>query len=154
MWNTLIIVSAKYLIALPVIVLAAYFIFANRAQKYRLTWMAVIAMTLAYALARIASDLYNDPRPFVVGHFTPLVAHAADNGFPSDHTLLAATIAALVFYFNKTTGAVLFIVALLIGFSRVAAGIHHPVDVAGSAVIGIVAVIVAHYLVKGLRRAS
>jgi len=152
MFEMLVIFTAKYLIVLPVIVLLAYFVFAKRAQKYRLTWLVVISMTLAYAFARLASDFYDDPRPFVVGHFKPLIEHAADNGFPSDHMLLAASIAAIVFYFNKRTGVVLWLVAFAIGFSRVAAGIHHTLDIIASAVISIFAVIIAHYLVQGLRR--
>lgn len=152
MYDALIIFCAKYLIAVPVAVLLAYFVLAKREQKYRMTWLVVIAMTLAYALARVVSDLYNDPRPFVVGHFKPLIDHAADNGFPSDHMLLAGSIAAVVFYFNKRMGVVLWLVAFAIGFSRVAAGIHHTIDIIGSMVISIAAVVVAHYLVKGLRR--
>src|SRR6185312_131460 len=109
MFTTLIILSAKYLIALPVIVVLAYLLLVSWAQKSRLILISLVAMTLSYALARVASDLYSDPRPFVVGHFKPLIDHAADNGFPSDHMLLASTIAMIVFFFNKRMGLLLWV---------------------------------------------
>ena len=152
MFNSLIIFCGQYLISVPVLVLVIYFILVSWAQKSRLILLSVIAMTVAYALARIASDLYNDPRPFVVGHFKPLIDHTADNGFPSDHMLLASTIAMIVFYFNKKMGIALWVVAFVIGFSRVYAGIHHTVDIVGSTVIGIIAGAIAYYIAMALRK--
>src|SRR6185437_14430901 len=150
--DSLIIFGAKYLVAVPFLVLVLYFILAKTEVKYRLVWMSVFGMAFAYALARIAGDLYNNPRPFVAGHFKPLIEHAADNGFPSDHTLFAATVAAIVFYFNKRMGLVLWVVALLISASRVAAGVHHAIDTVASMAIAIVAVLASHFLVRIIRK--
>ncbi|MDE1925315.1 MAG: phosphatase PAP2 family protein [Patescibacteria group bacterium] len=152
MLNLLIIFCAKYLIALPVIALFSYFLMAPRRIKYRLFWLAFISLPLAYALARLAGHLYYDARPFVVGNFVPLVAHVADNGFPSDHMLFASALAMLGLYFNRSLGVFLWIVAILIGLSRVGAGVHHFIDIAASAVIATVAVLIAHFALYYLRR--
>ncbi len=40
-------------------------------------------------LVKLGGLLYAHQRPFVVHHVLPLVAHAADNGFPSDHSAAA-----------------------------------------------------------------
>ena len=96
---------------------------------------AVLLLPLSYIAAKIISHFYFDPRPFVVGNFTPLIPHAADNGFPSDHTLLGAAIAFAIFRFNKKLGLLLLFFAILVGFSRVLAGVHHASDIAGSIVI-------------------
>jgi undecaprenyl-diphosphatase len=150
--DLLIIFAAKYLIVLPVLVLLFYIFFTPGNTRRRLLWLSVIAMPVAYILARLAGLLYYNARPFVVGHFTPLVAHAADNGFPSDHVLFAATIAMIVLYVNKRAGAFLWIAALLIGIARVLAGVHHVLDIVTSIVIAVIAVVGSQYVISKLRR--
>ncbi len=130
--NILIVFSAKYLLYVSVIVAVAYFAKQPRPRQKEMLVFAVILLPFAYAIAKIAGHFYFDPRPFVVGHFTPLIPHAADNGFPSDHTLLASAVAATVFYFNKRLGLLLFVLALFVGAARVLAGVHHPMDIVGS----------------------
>ena len=152
MVTLLIIFCAKYLVAVPVLALLAYFFLGVKRRRHRLVWLTVISFPLAYLIARILGHLFYSARPFVVGNFVPLIAHAADNGFPSDHTLIAATIAMVVLYFNRRWGVTLWIVAALIGIARVLAGVHHTSDIIGSMLIAIVSVIAAHYILYFLRR--
>ncbi len=87
----------------------------------------------------------------MVEHVQPLITHAADNGFPSDHTLLTMTIASILFLYNKRLGIVLAILAVIVGYSRVLAKVHHPVDIFGSIVIAIIATYISSkFLVKRL----
>lgn len=118
-------------------------------MKKQLTFI-VLCLFLSFALSRIAGSLYYNPRPFMVSGVEPLVPHAADNGFPSDHTLLLATLAAIVFYYDKKHSVVLWIAAIAVGFFRVYAGIHHPLDIIGSIVISIVSVLIAHAIIHKL----
>lgn len=99
-------------------------------------------------LGFVANHFYNNPRPFVVGHFAPLIAHDADNGFPSDHVLVAAGIAAIVFVFHRTTGIVLGLIAALIAVSRVYVGVHHAFDVISSFAIAVMSTWVVHLIDK------
>jgi undecaprenyl-diphosphatase len=99
--------------------------------------LSVISLPLAYIFSKITSIIYFDPRPFVVGHFTPLITHAPDNGFPSDHMLLASAIASIIFAYNKKLGVVAWVIAFVVGASRVLAGVHHWIDILGSAVIAV-----------------
>lgn len=152
MTDFLIVFGAKYLIALPVLVLLGYCIFSRGRVLRQLVWLSALSLPVAYVLGRIAGLLYSDPRPFVVGHFTPLVAHVADNGFPSEHTLAAATLAMIVLYVDKRAGALLWVVAVLIGASRVFAGVHHTTDIIASMGIAIVAVVLCQYMIARLRK--
>ena len=111
--------------------------------------LAVIILPLTYVVAKIGSHLYFDPRPFVVMHVHPLIPHIADNGFPSDHELISAAFASILFVFNKKWGIVAFVLAILIGYSRVYTLVHHPLDIVGSFVISIVVMVAVVY---GLRR--
>ena len=86
--------------------------------------------------------------PFVENNFVPLIAHAADNGFPSDHTLFGAAIASVIFLFDKKWGTGLFMLAFLVGVSRVLAGVHHFVDIAGSLLITIIVTVFVYRIVE------
>lgn len=150
MGSLLIIFGAKYLVAIPFVALFVYFLFAPGKISRRLLWLSAFGLPLAYVVAKLFNHFFYNARPFVVGNFTPLVEHVADNGFPSDHTVFAATVASLLFCVDKRVGSALWVVTLLIALSRVLAGVHHTLDVVGSMVIAVCAVYVAHYIVKRL----
>jgi undecaprenyl-diphosphatase len=82
-----------------------------------------------------------------VGNFIPLIPHAPDNGFPSDHTLFGTALAVIIFPFHKRLGTVLFILALLVGIARVYLGINHAIDILGSAVISVLIGLSLYYFV-------
>ena len=139
MMSAFFIFVARYFFVVPVVILGAYFLTRPRAEWKRLALFAVPAGVLTYVLGFIGSHLYFDPRPFVVGHFTPLISHAPDNGFPSDHTLLASAFAAVGMFWRRWLAVVLWLLAILIAVSRVYVGVHHPIDVIGSMVFALVA---------------
>ncbi|OGY08860.1 MAG: hypothetical protein A3D24_03350 [Candidatus Blackburnbacteria bacterium RIFCSPHIGHO2_02_FULL_39_13] len=107
--------------------------------KIKFLALSALSLSLSLSLAKLLNKIIVDPRPFVVNHIQPLIPHAPDNGFPSDHTLLVATIASIVFVFNKKLGIVIMVLAVIVGYSRVLAQIHHPLDIAGSVLIAVVA---------------
>ncbi len=133
--NNLIIFNAQYLYLFEIVLAVVYFFLLSRNQKKFILILSAIYLPLVYIIAKLVAFLYFDPRPFVIGHFVPLIAHAPDNGFPSDHMLLAGAIASILFVHNKKLGAVVWIVAIIIGASRVSTGIHHWIDIVGSVVI-------------------
>jgi undecaprenyl-diphosphatase len=138
--------AAKYLFILPIIILGIYFLLRPHQEQKRLILFAVPAVLLAYIIGTIANHLYIDPRPFVVGHFTPLIRHSPDNGFPSDHTLLVSALAAIGIAWNVRIGAVLWAIAGIVATGRVYVGLHHPVDVIGSMLISILAVYLVYLM--------
>lgn len=138
--NEIIILSAKYLFVVSILTLIAYGLRQPNNSKKQLALITLFAGALALALAKISGHFIYDARPFVSSHIMPLIAHANDNGFPSDHTLLTSLIGFVVFIFSKKLGGALLTVALIVGLARVAAGIHHPLDIAGAFIISGIAV--------------
>lgn len=135
--DTLTVFGAEYLfIAIGGLALI-HFLRQPRTIQRQMVVLAAIAWPLTLLAARLIAFFYYDPRPFVVGHFLPLIPHEPDNGFPSDHTLLSAAISSLLFPFGKKPSVVAWVLTLLVGFSRIHAGIHHPIDVLGSIGISI-----------------
>ena len=137
---------AEYFIALAALTTLYVWLKLNRPQKKTFVIEGVIGGIIAIVLALIGSKLFHNPRPFVVGHFTPYFPHAKDNGFPSDHMLLASVFAFVVFKYNKMWGWVLAGLAVLIGASRVISGIHHSIDIIGSVIFAAAGVALARFL--------
>lgn len=129
---------------------------APRPGKAPFAVAGVVAAALVAVGVKLAGALWTDPRPFVVDHTAPLIAHSADNGFPSDHTALAAAVAAVVLLWHRRTGTALLVVAVLLGASRVAAHVHHWPDVLAGFAIGLVSAalgwLVAHWAVPWFAR--
>ena len=135
MLDLLAIFCAKYLIIFSVAFAGASLLKLSKKEKRAIIIFGAIALPIIYLTALTASHFYNNPRPFVVEHFVPLISHDADNGFPSDHALLASAIAAIWTAYHRRIGLMLWVAALFIGLGRVAVGVHHPIDVIGSALI-------------------
>ncbi len=148
MLNAIIIFSAQYLYLAAGLIALVYFFKIPKDQKRNFALLTIIALYCIYLVSRMAAHFYFDPRPFVVGHFTPLVPHAPDNGFPSDHALLTSSIASVVFVCNKKIGLLLWLLTFLIGAARVLVGIHHPIDILGAFAISILVTAAVHYLLK------
>jgi len=139
MLNTLIINMANYLFLLLPAIGAVWFLRLPRALQKEVVVIGLLTGALALLLGRLIAAFYFDPRPFVTGHFAPLIPHDPDNGFPSDHTLLSSAIAMTVTLRDRRFGLVLWPLALLVGLARIASGLHSPTDVIGSFVLAICA---------------
>ena len=146
--NLLIIFGAKYLLLVVGVLVLAWFLKQSRVTQKRLIFFAAAALPLIFVISRIVTLFYYDPRPFVVGHFIPLIPHEPDNGFPSDHTLLGAAIAAIVYPFSKKVSVVAWLLTILMGIFRVLAGVHQPIDIIGSIIIAIFVGLITRRLVK------
>ena len=146
--NTLFVFGAKYVWLISVIVVTIYFLMQDRATQKKMIVFGGLSIVLVCVFILIAGWSYYNPRPFVVGNFTPLIPHAADNGFPSDHTLLTATIAAFLTYYNRRIAILLWCIAVIVGVSRVYVGVHHPIDIIGSIVISIIGTGIIYLLLK------
>jgi len=110
--------------------------------------LSLFSFTTAFIVSRILSNLYYSTRPFVAQNFTPLISHAPDNGFPSDHALLSFTLASVMFAFSRKWGAIIFAIGTGIGLARIIAGIHSPVDIIGSLIVGAGSVFICYQIIK------
>lgn len=150
--DPLFIFGAKYMYMVIVVIAGLVFLTFPLTDKKRIVILAVISLPLTYVLAKISSHFYFDARPFVVGHFIPLVSHSADNGFPSDHVLLTSAIAVLFYPFSKKTSYLLLLLAGFVAVSRVYVGVHHTIDVLGSFAISITVIFLVYVFIQYIRR--
>lgn len=149
--------AAKYLVFIEALiaVIVCVALLYRRPRPDALRWVVacVVMIVLALVFAKVGSHVYNDPRPFAVDHVKPLISHARDNGFPSDHALLAAAIVAAVFFLSPLWSVLFLVLAILVDWARVGAGIHHVADVLGSSIFVIIAAIIAVLITPFIIRA-
>lgn len=87
------------------------------------------------------------PRPFVTHpELTALLDPGDQWSFPSGHTLSSFAAATALCFFHRKAGALAYILAALIAFSRLYASVHYPTDVLAGLLIGIVCGLVAAWL--------
>lgn len=149
--QAIVIFSANYLYLASITIGFYGLFFAPRELQINLIKLAFFSLPLSLIIGKIANYFFENLRPFVLNREFPLIPHAPDNGFPSDHMLLAATIASVVFIYRPSLGILLFVIALLVGASRVLAKIHHPIDIFGSIAISIIAVLIAKFLASQVK---
>lgn len=123
---------------------------ASVKSKKQLIITVILAGVAALLLDKLAGALYFHHRPFVTDNISPLIPHGDDNGFPSEHTLLASTLATVFYFYRRRLGIALFLLAILIGTGRVLAHVHWSIDVIGGLVLGIIAGWAGHILAKKL----
>ena len=131
-----IVFDAKYLVAVVLLGGAVTLAFAGE-QRRQFTYVLAIALPLGYALARLAGLFFAHNQPFAVEGFEPLIPHAVDNSFPSDHVALGGVFASVAFLADRRVGLALWALTLLVGLSRVLAGLHWGVDVFAAAVLAL-----------------
>jgi undecaprenyl-diphosphatase len=94
---------------------------------------------VAVVLVLVISHFFYRARPFVA---TPdmvrqLIPHPNDSSFPSDHATGSAAFAAGMWRAPSRSAAWIFtVVAVLVGLSRLVAGVHWPTDILASFVLG------------------
>lgn len=111
---------------------------------YEATWAALIAMIVATTTGHFFGRI----RPYLVDTSIhalippPLTMYS----FPSGHTATAFAAAVVLVYGNPSIGMLALLAAALIGFGRMATGVHYPTDVIAGALIGSLVGIIVHYV--------
>lgn len=129
--------AASIIIALVPFLLIAAWIWGDPMRR-----AGLIATTSTAALAlganQIVGFLWFEPRPFMIGIGRTLIAHAPENSFPSDHTTFMFTVGLglIVTRAAPAWGKVVIGLGLLVAWARIYLGLHFPVDMIASGLIG------------------
>ena len=123
------------------ILLAGLLVFwwKNRKRYTKLLFKFIAAAVLSRGIITESIRLFWErPRPFVEQHLTPLIEHTASASFPSGHAALFFALGTILFFYNKTAGALFLLGAAVLSGARVFAFLHWTSDIIGGAVIGVV----------------
>lgn len=102
--------------------------------------VALLSLAVCFIINNeILKNVIARPRPFIqLTQLNILIPKPTDFSFPSGHTASSfAAAGAFYFYGNKKWGISAFVLAGLIGFSRLYLGVHYPSDVLFGAFVGV-----------------
>lgn len=135
-----------------IVISFAAFIYLIWTKRINALICSILAMGLAGLTDLLIYIFWKRPRPYVA-HADTLFPNTAGqfvdtSSFPSSHTYIAFAVAvSILLYGHKKLGFTLLLVAILVAFSRIGAGLHYPSDVVGGALLGTATGIVAYLLV-------
>jgi undecaprenyl-diphosphatase len=132
---------AQYLLAVPVVLVLSS-VLARRRVRIDLI-EAAVAGALTIAFVKLGGEFYAHARPFVVYRRPPLVPHAPDNAFPSDHLAACGLAVGYLWNRNRVFAIAAGVCAAFIGAARVLAGLHWPLDIAAGFAFGLAAAALA-----------
>lgn len=105
-------------------------------EKIKVFIPVLVTGISAWVIGDLIKLIFKAERPFVLLSQVNSLVPESGFAFPSLHSTLIASLAFAVFFKNKTFGYVCLFIALLIGLSRIVAGVHFPIDVLGGFVLG------------------
>ncbi len=142
--NPFVVFIAEYMVYVLGMATIAYWF--TRPKKNRMMVIhALMAFTLAEILGKMAGQVYSHYQPFAeLPDVSVLVAHEIDNSFPSDHTILFFSVGVSFWLARKKETWVWPVIALLVGISRVWAGIHYPIDVVAAGFLGTICAVLVN----------
>lgn len=130
----------------------------DKSRGVRDTFVVFSAAGAAWSLSLGLKAVFSEARPFVVFEaVTPLVSVGSLDGtgaFPSGHTAFFASIVGSLYFYHRRVSYWFAITPLLIGFARVAAGVHWPIDIVGGYVLGLAVGFGVYALYHALRYAT
>ncbi|HKN93851.1 MAG TPA: phosphatase PAP2 family protein [Thermoleophilaceae bacterium] len=108
--------------------------------------LATAAGGIALLIVQPIANAVDRSRPFVTHpHAHLLIPHGRDPGFPSDHATAAFALAMGLWLYDRTIGAIAFILAAIVAFARVYVGVHYPSDVVAGALIGMAVALILYF---------
>ncbi|CAM3156455.1 Phosphatidic acid phosphatase type 2/haloperoxidase domain-containing protein [Deinococcus saxicola] len=134
---------ANVLLLVLVALLAALLLRHLRTLTPALLARMTLSLLVATLLTLLLGRLIVDPRPYLAENYVPLAHVAADNGFPSDHTLIAALLLGWACWLERRWWPVFAAGLLAVMLGRLTIGAHHTLDVLGSVIIAGVGLLIA-----------
>jgi undecaprenyl-diphosphatase len=77
-----------------------------------------------------------------------LTAESLNSSFPSGHSTFAFALAFSIFWYDKKSGIIFIILAILVALGRVLVGVHYPLDILFGALLGFLVVRITKFFVK------
>ncbi|MGY6272529.1 phosphatase PAP2 family protein [Achromobacter denitrificans] len=123
---------ANKLILLVPAGLAAAWLWGGETQR-NMALKALASIALGLFASYLCGALWPHPRPFAIGLGQAFFPHAATSSFPSNHTIIIATLGFALVFDRRWAGlgCAALALAALVGASRVYLGVHFPLDIAG-----------------------
>ncbi len=157
--DNVIVFCAQYLGWVLTAILLTWYGLRYRDDRELLERLALVFVPAGFAsiVSDVIKHAYFSLRPFasldekVLEVLHALFRYGGTESFPSGHTVFFAALGVSLFFYHRKVGTLYMIGALTIGISRVAAGVHWPLDVLSGYILGAACALLAYFLNKKLR---
>lgn len=121
-----------------------------REKKWRERGLLVLLSLVLNAVVcnLLLKPLFSRTRPYDLLGYEILIRRLGDASFPSGHTSASFAAATALYAIDRRYGIAAYVLAVLIGFSRLYLGVHFPTDVFIGAIIGVLAAKAAQALLE------
>ncbi|MCL5007044.1 MAG: phosphatase PAP2 family protein [Patescibacteria group bacterium] len=133
-------------------------------KKFYIFFLAIVSALLSWGVVAYCFHFFwHRARPFIFAgaaagtsmpSVVPLIHAVASSSFPSGHVSFLVPVALSAFLINRRAGIWISVLTLLIGFGRIAVGVHWPSDVLGGILIGAVSYAAAYKLLPRINADS
>ena len=131
-------ISIKQNFIWPGIVSIVIFLWLKRMRGLALVLATALAVSISDFLGATLKELIARDRPcHVLSHIKDIANCSNSFSFPSNHAVNSFTFATIVTLAYKNLTFLLYVSALLVGYSRIYLGVHYPTDVLSGALLGI-----------------
>ena len=131
-------ISIKQNFIWPGILSLVIFLWLKRMRGLALVLATALAVSISDFLGATLKELIARDRPcHVLSHIKDIANCSNSFSFPSNHAVNSFTFATIVTLAYKNLTFLLYVSALLIGYSRIYLGVHYPTDVLSGALLGI-----------------
>ena len=131
-------ISIKQNFLWPGIVCLVIFLWLKKMSGLALVLATALAVSISDLLGATLKELIARDRPcHVLSHVKDIANCSNSFSFPSNHAVNSFTFATIVTLAYKNLTFLLYVSALLIGYSRIYLGVHYPTDVLSGALLGI-----------------
>ena len=109
----------------------------HKEDNLRNIFVILISAIIAWLISKAIKFFYFFPRPFeTLDNVNLLFEYGDGDSFPSGHATFFSALATSFYFYHKYLAIIYIIGAILIGISRIVAGIHWPLDIVAGYIIG------------------
>jgi undecaprenyl-diphosphatase len=105
----------------------------------------LISLTVSHLLVQVIKRSFTRPRPYMVDENINIFHNPLkDYSFPSGHTTAIFSLTTTISLALPWLACLLYVLAVIVGLSRIYLGLHYPVDVGIGAIIGFIFAVAVH----------
>ncbi|WWO96018.1 MAG: undecaprenyl-diphosphate phosphatase [Candidatus Dasytiphilus stammeri] len=142
---------AKYLIyIIPLIVIFFWFWSADHSIYYyrKIVFKSILAIGIALLISSCIRKYFPHPRPFQQGIGYLFIKHSLTTSTPSNHGTVIFSFALSFLWWSRLLwmGVVLFMIGIVVAWSRIYLGLHWPLDMIIALFVGLIGCGLSQYI--------